>query len=71
MPGPAGMSPIRGRRGPVVQSEIWLRDLNGYVLLGSGESRGGGIVDWVVAGALMVFIVVTLVVLKRRDRRGQ
>jgi len=55
----------------VVQSEIWLRDLNGYVLLGSGESRGGGIVDWVVAGALMVFIVVTLVVLKRRDRRGQ
>jgi hypothetical protein len=41
------------------------------VLLRCGESRGGGIVDWVVAGALMVFIVVTLVVLKRRDRRGQ
>lgn len=28
-------------------------------------------VDWVVAGALMVFIVLTLVVLKMRDRRGQ
>ncbi len=27
--------------------------------------------DWVVAGALLVFIVVVLTVLKIRERRGQ
>jgi hypothetical protein len=30
-----------------------------------------GIVDWIVAGALLVFIVLVLVVLKIRERRGQ
>lgn len=27
--------------------------------------------DWVVAGALLIFIVVVLVVLKMRERRGR
>jgi hypothetical protein len=31
----------------------------------------GGIVEWVLAGALLIFIVVVLTVLKMRDRRGQ
>jgi hypothetical protein len=30
-----------------------------------------GIVDWVIAGVLLVFIVLVLVVLKIRERRGQ
>jgi hypothetical protein len=29
------------------------------------------IVEWVLAGALLVFIVLILVVLKMRERRGQ
>jgi hypothetical protein len=30
-----------------------------------------GIVEWVVAGALLVFIVLLLILLKIRERRGQ
>jgi hypothetical protein len=38
----------------------------------SGERReADGIVEWAIAGALLVFIVLILVVLKIRERRGQ
>lgn len=36
-----------------------------------GGSRAAGMVDWVISGLLLVFIVAVLVTLKRVERRRQ
>lgn len=36
-----------------------------------GDGEAGGMIDWVVAGVLLIIIVSTLIMLKRSDRRGR